>query len=1399
MKQQYSTKRAAYQLCIIVAIIFILVFSAMVLTEKTGKKLTGAVIGVTGTNASMILFDDGDKVIADDGSFGGGLEVNNLFNDTSNVYFYANFTNGTGSSMQIVPSSDCQIQFESSAGGNAGPFTMIGNVTLNVFEYNRSFPNNGTYWWNVTCSNTNAGVGPVTAYDSVRIFGAGCTDIPNSGNPYDLTENTVLCGNSMHLISTNYAAVWLSQNNITLDCNGSTIHGVLDPEIMGIQTRNYKGVIIKNCVVSNYSTLIQTWTQDVTAIGNDHILIYNNTLLNASAAALNITLADNITIISNNFTNITTTGAKVIIADTIANLTLTNNRFCGNTVPAFNASGITTNTTENNTLCIDLISPANNTDQNDINYTFHVPVLGYDQVCDLNINNTVNRTFTVTAESVATNPNTNISINTTQFNPTEFNWNINCSDIKNNAGNSTIFNTTYKACTVPTEAMIARNQTNVTFCPGTFEINDNRPLLQISDVEDSVIQCNNTIFSSNENGILFGLRDSTTRVTIRNCVASNFGIGVDSSTTQQYPKNITIFNNTFINMSDTGISINGQRYNVTNNTIINSSKGITILGHGNHTLINNTIINNTLYGISIYNSSNNTILSNNVSNNQAEGIIIRAKNTNALSTSTPGFNNLITNNTICGNAYEGILINNTRFSTSPVLDGLVANNTICNTTTGTPNRDIAKLIWELTVQVVNATNTSMYQANVNVTNIINETVITNLETNVSGFTNIFNITQFIINNSGILINKTPTNFVGAKNNEKSNLTKSITQVSLESLSTQVILNLSQDATKPNVTQVTPTTGTASLSINFKATVNDTAGIKSCSLFTGTSTTTNQGVMDYNLSSGVVNKTTSFSSADTYIVYANCTDNGNNIGFNSTAVTISSLTSGGGGEAESGEDASSGGEVSSGVTAPAEEAEETAPAEEAEETASATETALAESEDSGDDKGKEHSEEEIEQMVEGDIISVDYGLRIDAVYANNELVYRDNEQVDSIAVKDEDILNLQIILSNIENGTVNNITIGMTNIPDELIVNDITPKNIVSLEPEESTTVNIELESEDLSEAFTLKIHAESDKASAIVAISVIHEEGKGAVYYTRQKVIEETREIVTRTYKILFLLFIIPLLLLLRSTTIADEKSIRRIIEDKKISNYWRVYVSPAIYPKYNLIQNLKPIELDDIERTKAKTIASKEKVSYELATLILFASRRLIPRVFTMEELSKQIKHHYPRIWFTSPIRNYKEDQLKRYIESQQEKGFSNNEIRKTLLNVKWDKEVINKYLNPEKELAEYINKHKEEGWTLGEIRKQLLDVKWDKSIVDKYVPREEVIKEYIAQQHEKGKDNETIRKSLIKIGWEKELVYKHLNPEDDLKLYISVMLKKGIKPVQLKNMLIKAGWKKEVLNKYL
>ena len=486
MKEEIKAWKKVYHIALVFTLFILLFTAAQYLVEKTGSGLTGAVTYATKTsaNSTLVLFDQGDQENTTT-RFGPLLEVNNLFNDTSNVFFFANLTNGTGQNVVTAAGSACGIQFSADAGGNTGPFTMNTNTQLNLFEYNRSFPRNGTFSWNVTCQNTAAGIGPLNATDSVRIFGPGCSAIDDSlGDGQNISNNTILCGGIYKITPQNQPTLNITNRNITLDCNGSIIMTEGTANVAGAVMNTRHGFIMKNCILENLDPGVRLMA------GANKTLIYNSTFKNMSTgAAVNITSVNDVVLSLNNFTANVSNRSRVAWIQDGNNINITSNIF---RINASRQPVIYFNTTNlliaNNTLEISLIAPLNNTDQNDINFTYLTMTAGFNLTCDLLLNTTLSGKVLMGNET----PNAqNVTINTSRFVRDELNWQINCSDQFNNTGSTLFFNTTYRACTIPSRASVPSSGSNVTFCPGTFEINatdGNLPLVDLNNRNDVVVQ-----------------------------------------------------------------------------------------------------------------------------------------------------------------------------------------------------------------------------------------------------------------------------------------------------------------------------------------------------------------------------------------------------------------------------------------------------------------------------------------------------------------------------------------------------------------------------------------------------------------------------------------------------------------------------------------------------------------------------------------------------------------------------------------------------------------------------------------------------------------------------------------------------------------------------------------------
>ncbi|MEK6868366.1 MAG: right-handed parallel beta-helix repeat-containing protein, partial [Nanoarchaeota archaeon] len=542
----------------------------------------------------------------------------------------------------------------------------------------------------------------------------------------------------------------MNNNNITLDCNGSIFRGA-NAET-GIDLNKFNGTVIKNCIFENYSRGVVR--PDGGSFQN--LLLYNNSFANMTTTAINISDITNVTLRTNNFTNIS---VVAVFGVNITNFNISYNRFCQNNRQLENISGGVR--IDNNTLCVTQISPANNTDHVDRNFTFNIPTLGLARTCDLSIGVTGGSFSGRTIVGALIQDDVNVTVNRTFFNGDAVIWQVNCTDTNNNTGNSILFNTTYRGCAVPGNPEVTfPSNINVTFCPGRFEVNlsPDSFAFRIQNTNDSIISCNNTRIVGNASGDIFRILDDANRVRIQHCYGENFSSAIRTPTAST-SRNFTIINNTFTNMSLESILLEAVGFNITNNTLSNSTtSGITLVNRGNHTIRNNTITNsaNTAIGVGVRNSSNNTIVANNLSFNNVSGIFIFSARSEAQVPSTqPQFENLIANNTICGSGQEGILLWNVFV---PESANLFVNNTFCNSSTGFTNANISRVMWSVEMRVVNATNLSVVDANINVTDAQNRTFLTNLLSNTSGHV-LRNITEYVVNNSGIFVNHSSVAFV----------------------------------------------------------------------------------------------------------------------------------------------------------------------------------------------------------------------------------------------------------------------------------------------------------------------------------------------------------------------------------------------------------------------------------------------------------------------------------------------------------------------------------------------------------------------------------------------------------------------------------------------------------------
>jgi len=167
-------------------------------------------------------------------------------------------------------------------------------------------------------------------------------------------------------------------------------------------------------------------------------------------------------------------------------------------------------------------------------------------------------------------------------------------------------------------------------------------------------------------------------VTIKNCVISNFTIGVYFTNGADEG---TIINNTANSNSINGIYlISSSNNNLINNTAnSNTNDGIQVRSSSNNNLINNTANSNTNNGIYLASSSNNNLINNIANLNTRDGIRLFSGSNNNLTSNTAN-SNTINGIHLFGSSSNNNLINNT--ADSNIVQGISlstsSNNSLIN-------------------------------------------------------------------------------------------------------------------------------------------------------------------------------------------------------------------------------------------------------------------------------------------------------------------------------------------------------------------------------------------------------------------------------------------------------------------------------------------------------------------------------------------------------------------------------------------------------------------------------------------------------------------------------------------------------------------------------------------------
>ncbi|MFA7707701.1 MAG: hypothetical protein WCX73_02020, partial [Candidatus Pacearchaeota archaeon] len=201
------------------------------------------------------FYDAYNELVKFDSSYGESRGLRHLNINGTNYIAFA--TEAEAGVLKVLPY--CEINFSDESHG------MNYNKSAGVYYYNRSFGTEGIYSWNTSCS----GESYVTRNSEIKNItvtaGSGlteCDTLDQANTIYTLMNN----------ITTDTDCFIITANNITIDLNGHTIESCGEECGIGIYTKGYNSITIKNGSINSFHTGVYI---------NDSL---NNTLIDLSLA-----------------------------------------------------------------------------------------------------------------------------------------------------------------------------------------------------------------------------------------------------------------------------------------------------------------------------------------------------------------------------------------------------------------------------------------------------------------------------------------------------------------------------------------------------------------------------------------------------------------------------------------------------------------------------------------------------------------------------------------------------------------------------------------------------------------------------------------------------------------------------------------------------------------------------------------------------------------------------------------------------------------------------------------------------------------------------------------------------------------------------------------------------------
>ena len=196
---------------------------------------------------------------------------------------------------------------------------------------------------------------------------------------------------------------------------------------------------------------------------------------------------------------------------------------------------------------------------------------------------------------------------------------------------------------------------------------------------------------------------------------------------------------------------------------------------------------------------------------------------------------------------------------------------------------------------------------------------------------------------------------------------------------------------------------------------------------------------------------------------------------------------------------------------------------------------------------------------------------------------------------------------------------------------------------------------------------------------------------------------------------------------VADEEMLRRLITERKIEDFRKIYVPHSTYIRYQAVAKVAPIVVFPKDTWMVLNMKKKYRINDEMAHLLYFADKRNKVKFLTHKDVHETIKKDFKHVKFMNPFEKLKQEIKKIEKEAVKEIHKIEDEAKhieqKAATEIKKDviiaEEKIDEFfhIRKSKHLQDYIHNAIGRGVPDNEIKEKVLKSGWTEKEVEHYL----------------------------------------------------------------------------------